>query len=86
MNPDFINNLYALVLDGECDTWALRNGQDPDIVASKVTLKIMKKYHGNQVAKTGYKGDGAYSKLDPQYKAAVDLYIMDNFIKTAGPK
>lgn len=81
MQSDFINNLYALVMDCECKAWVLRRGQDPDIAASKVTLELMKKYRGNIVSKTAYSGTGAYSRLDPEQKAAVDLYIMNNYIK-----
>ncbi len=77
MNQDFIRNVRALVMDNEGMAWQFRKGQDQEAVEGDVTNQILKKYRGNPVADTRYKGNGAYGDLEPQQKAAIDIYLMD---------
>jgi hypothetical protein len=80
MQLDFIKNVQALVMDGEGMAWQFRNGQDQQAVEEKITGEILRKYQGNIVADTRYRGNGAYGKLEPQQRAAIDMYLMDNFL------
>lgn len=65
-------------MESEGEVWQLRNGQDQEEVEAKVVADILRKYRGQIVADTKYYGNGAYSKLEPCEKAAIDMYIMDN--------
>ena len=65
-------------MDSEGMAWQLRNGQDQELAEARVLADILKKYYGQPLANARYYGNGAYSKLEPQERAAIDMYIMDN--------